>query len=123
MKAVTINPLNEIKMIDVERNGTPLYDIMRKAVGGYYENVKPKRLPEPYVMIVNEEGLLIDLPKNAIASYLHETDKHGFPIVGDVIFLKLGFFDGEPDAIALSDEEADELMKLFENLKGEINND
>lgn len=118
MKAVTINTLNEIKKIDVSSNGDPLYDLIHKAVGGYYENVRPKRLPAPYVMVVNEEGLILGLPENAIGSYLYGTDKHGWPIVGDVIFLKFGFYQGEPDVVALSDYEANELIALFENLKG-----
>lgn len=123
MKAITISTDNEIKKIEVEQNGEPLYNILHKAVGGYYENVYPKRLPEGYVMIVNEEGLILGLDKNAIGSYLYETDKHGFPIVGNIIFLKLGVYENERDVVGLSDEEADELMNLFERLKGEINND
>lgn len=123
MKAITISTDNEIKKIEVEQNGSPLYDLMREAVGGWYELVHPRRLPAKYVMIVNEEGLILRLDKNAIGSYLYETDKHGSPIVGNIIFLKNDRFDGEPDVVGLSDDEADELMTLFERLKGEINND
>lgn len=114
MKAITINTDNEIKKIEVEQNGEPLYKLMREVVGGWYENVHPRRLPSKYIMIVNEEGLIIGLDKNAIGSYLYETDKHGSPIVGNIIFLKNDMFDGEPDVVGLSDEEADELMTFLE---------
>lgn len=123
MKAITINTDNEIKKIEVEHNGDPLYKLIREAVGGWFENVYPKRLPQGYVMIVNEEGLILNLDKNAIGSYLYETDKHGSPIVGNIIFLKLGVYENERDVVGMSDEEADELMTLFERLKGELNND
>lgn len=142
MKAITISTDNEIKKIEVEQNGKPLYKLMREAVGGLYENVYPKRLPQGYVMIVNEEGLILGLDRNAIGSYLYETDKHGSPIVGNIIFLKLGVYENERDVVGLSDEEADELMTfleetfkkmkeqakadmeaLCEEVKGEFNND
>jgi hypothetical protein len=123
MKAIIVSTDNEIKKIEVEQNGEPLYGLIKGAVGGWFENVHPRRLPDKYIMIVNEEGLIIGLSENAIGSYLYETDKHGSPIVGNIIFLKNGMFCGEPDVVGLSDEEADELMTLLERLKGEINND
>lgn len=124
MKAITISTDNEIKKIDVKQNGAPLYELMKKPVGGWYENVHPRRLPSKYVMIVNEEGLLHDLPINTVGSYLYATDIHGQPIVGDVIILKLGHYQGEPDVIGMTDDETNELMndflKIISNLKGVI---
>ena len=61
MKAITINTDNEIKKIEVEQNGDPLYKLIREAVGGWFENVYQKRLPQGYVMIVNEEGIILNL--------------------------------------------------------------
>lgn len=50
---------------------------MQEIVGGYIEIV---RLDEKTIMVVNEEGLVYNLPYNAKASRLC-----GIPIVGDVL--------------------------------------
>ena len=86
---------------------------MQEFVGGYIEIVRPAYLRRPYVMIVNEEGLLKGLPINNTGSLLY-----GAPIVGDVLILKEGFNDdGEPDLLSLDMDEAhnllDELMRRF----------
>lgn len=113
MKGIKITTDNVISTVDVQKNGSPLYDLMRKAVGGHCENVYPRRLKRGFVMIVNEEGLLHDLPINAVGSYLYGTDLHGQPIVGDVIILKLGYYQGELDVVGMTDNEANELMNDF----------
>lgn len=38
-------------------------------------------------MIVNEEGLLKDLPLNRAGSLLYGTQFHGSPIVGDIVIM------------------------------------
>ena len=79
---------------------------MQELVGGYIEIVHPIYLRRPYVMIVNEEGLLRDLPINNTGSLFY-----GGPIVGNVLILKEGLNeDGEPDLLSLDDGEAHELM-------------
>lgn len=121
MKAVTITTDNVVSIVNVESNGSPLYQQMHEAVGGYYENVYPRGLDEDYVMVVNEEGLLMDLPLNSIASYLYGTFQHGQPIVGNVIILKSGYFKGEPDVVGMSDEEATKLVKKLLNSEKGVN--
>lgn len=83
----------------------PAYKSVGEAVGGYIEIVRPKRLNPPYCMVVNEEGLLLDLPLNLYGSYLYCTELHGNPIVGDIVILKEGWIHGERDFDGLSDEE------------------
>ena len=69
-------------------------------------------------MIVNEEGLLYGLPRNETGCFLYGTDIHSQPIVGNVIILKLGYFEDEPDVIGMSDEEAEKIKNyLFENVE------
>ena len=93
-----------------------------------FEVVRPKRLyeelgmicgqysnqGESVAMIVDEEGLLKDgVSINTIASWLYETDKHGNPIVGNVIFV------GERetnDGIEFCGIERETFEKLFEKL-------
>ena len=79
---------------------------MQQLVGGHIEIVRPINLPRPYVMIVNEEGLLRDLPINNTGALLYQG-----VIVGNVLILKEGLNeDGEPDLRSLDDGEAHELL-------------
>ncbi len=50
--------------------------------------VMAKRLPEPYRMVVDDEGIVRGLPINPRASWLYGADIHGNPICGDVLILK-----------------------------------
>lgn len=117
MKAITISTDSVIAVVDVPHNGTPLYNQIRKAVDGHFENVYPRRLPPGYVMIVNEEGRLINLPENPIASYLYQTDIHGEPIVGNVIILKLGIYDGECDVVGMTDADVAKIKEILSKIK------
>ena len=38
-------------------------------------------------MLIDEEGLLKENEPNLIGSYLYETDRHGHPIMGNVLFV------------------------------------
>lgn len=88
-----------------EEYSEPLYETIGKSVGGYIEVVHPRLLPPPYCMVVNEEGLLLNLPLNRAGCVLYETMIHGSPIVGDIVLLKEGFTKGERDFIGLDDED------------------
>ena len=88
-----------------------MYQTVGKVVGGYIEIVHPVNLNDPYVMIVNEEGLLHQLPMNVYGSFLYGLLSHGQPIVGTVVFMKEGYRDGEPDIVGLTDEEAADMMQ------------
>lgn len=78
---------------------------LRELIGedcGHYEHVLPKRLytelnmtnhptkiPGQCVcMLVDEEGLVKEESvTNLVGSYLYESDKHGMPIVGNILFV------------------------------------
>ena len=107
----------ENDMFTVEYD-SPHYDVIQKAVGGWYERVHPVGLERPYCMMVNEEGLLQNLPMNLTGSVLYGTPQHGQPIVGDVIFLKDGYHDGEPDVVGMTAEEAQSLGDKFSTMSG-----
>lgn len=105
---VTID--NEMSKVEYD---APHYDIIRKAVGGWYEHVHPMGLKRPYCMMVNEEGLMLGLPVNRLGSELYGVRRHGQPIVGNVIFLKDGYHDGEPDTVGMTEEEVQALGDKF----------
>lgn len=70
--------------------------------------VRPAGLDRPYVMVVDEEGLLTDQPTlNYLGSYLYGTQMHGIPIVGDVLIVcEIGY------DIALMPKEQAELVAM-----------
>lgn len=109
MKGVVFTPDEKMCVQDF---GSPLYESVGKAVGGWIEIVHPRRLPSPYCMIVNEEGLLLDLPVNPLGCVLCQTMTHGFPIVGNIVVMKEGYVDGELDIVGLTEEEIAEIKEM-----------
>lgn len=77
------------------------------------EIVRPRRLPEEYVMIVDEEGLLKPNELNAVCSWFYESDKHGASIVGNVMILKEVMGDEGPELAGLDDDEIDKIFNLI----------
>ena len=90
----------------------PLYQSVGDVVGGYIEKVSPRGLKEPFCFLCNEEGLLKNLPINVMGSLWYGTLDHGQPIVGNIVVMKLGYRDGEPDIIGLEDSEIDEIKSM-----------
>lgn len=118
MKGIVITTDN---LMRIEDFGAPQHETIGKAVGGWIEIVRPRLLQRPYCMVVNEEGLLHNLPLNLYGSYLYDTPRHGSPIVGNVVILKEGIVDGEPDFVGLSDDEALAFgNKIIEQTRGNI---
>lgn len=97
----------------VQEFGLPLYKSMEGVLGGYMEKVSPRGLPHPYCFLVNEEGLLLNLPLNYVGSWWYGTQNHGCPIVGNLIVMKLGFRGGERDIIGLEDEDIEKIRQLL----------
>lgn len=79
-------------------------NFLRELIGNYcdiYEHIMPGRLytelgmknrptkkPGQCVsMLIDEEGLLKENVPNLIGSYLYETDRHGHPIMGNILFV------------------------------------
>lgn len=114
MKGIVITTDNKVEVQTFEE---PLYQTIGKAVGGYIEVVHPKGLPEPFVMIVNEEGLLQQLPTNLIGCLLYATDQHGIPIVGNIVLMKEGWTDEGPDIVGLDPEEITSFFEAMRELK------
>ena len=85
MKTLKITTDNKISIIDLDFD----HKSLREEVGGYVELVRTQKLLDYFktkvVMIVDEEGLVKNLPMNPMGCYFYDTDKHGNPIVGDVI--------------------------------------
>ena len=118
MKGIVVTTDLEIR---IEEFSDPLYKTVGSAVGGYIEHVKPARLRQPYCMIVNEEGRLLDLPLNYVGSYFYGTDQHGEPIVGNIVIMKDGYRNGEPDIVGLDDSEVERVKYTISALISMMN--
>ena len=87
MKTLKITTDNKISIIDVDLDD---YRVLQQEIGGYVEKVHTQIMYDyfraPVLMLVDEEGLLKDLPTNAVASYFYGYQNHGHIIAGDAIF-------------------------------------
>lgn len=76
-------------------------------------------------MLVDELGLMKAIMKpNAVASYLYQTDKHGNPIIGNVLFVGEEWTDDGVAFCGIEDSVFDKLYKeltiMTAKAKGEI---
>ena len=110
MKGILVTTDNTAEIRDFE---TPLYKTIGEAVGGYIEIVHPMGLADPLVMVVNEEGLIQELPMNMLGSLLYGTHMHGSPIAGNIVVMKTGWTCEGPDIVGLTDQECAQLMESF----------
>lgn len=116
MKGIVVTTKNEMR---VQEFSKPTYKSLEDAVGGYFEIVCPVRLKRPYCMIVNEEGVLLNLPINSFGSFLYGMDYHGNPILGDIVLLKEGIdSDGELDILGLDEQDIKYLRDMVSTKMG-----
>ena len=94
------------------------------------EHVMPKRLytelkmpsspvKEPgkcVSMLIDEEGRLKPNRANLIGSYLYEYDKHGCPILGNILFIGEKMGNSGVDFCGISEENFDRLKKGLVNM-------
>ena len=103
MKTVKVTTKNVVSIIDVDFDN---YKDIQRAIGGHFETVRTERMRAVFgdgdlIMIVDESGLLKQLPENMLGCVLYGTHAHGHPIVGDLIFARI---QGE-DIVGLDDPE------------------
>lgn len=101
--------------------------VLRELIGNHcdiYEHVMPNRLyselhmknevskiPGQCVsMLVDEEGTLKDNKENAVGSYLYETDKHGYPIMGNILFIGEAYGGEGIDFCGIEDSVFEQLL-------------
>lgn len=116
MKGIIITTKYEMR---VQEFSEPAYKSIGEAVGGWIEVVRPVRLKRPYCMVVNEEGMLRNLPMNAFGSFLYGIDNHGSPILGDIVLLKEGInSDGDLDLLGLTELDIKHLCTMAVTVSG-----
>lgn len=114
MKGIVITTADDVSVQDFT---PPLHESLGRAVGGYIEIVHPQGLNRPYCMVVNEEGLIHELPLNRAGPLLYGTQFHGSPIVGDIVIIAEGWTPEGRDIVGIPEECAEkvaqELIKAF----------
>ena len=91
----------------------PLYESVEPVLEWYMEIVHPVNLPEPFRMLVNEEGHLKFLPFNPVGCCWYEG-----AIVGNVIVMKQGMTDEGPDILGLTEEECLKVIGMVSEISG-----
>ena len=70
--------------------------VLHELLNGFFEIVRPLACPRHIIMLVDDEGILKDLPFNPLAAALY-----GQYIAGNAIIMREGFVNGEPDIVGL----------------------
>ncbi len=117
MKGVIVTTENEVEIRDFD---APAYKSIGEAVGGYIEIVHPVGLEPPFVMIVNDEGLLRNLKPNPIGCVLYGTAVHGHPIVGNIVIVKEGWVSDELDILSLDQDETNTVLAIIKRIRDEL---
>ena len=115
MRGVVVTTNNELY---VKEFAPPLYQSIGEVVGGWIEIVRPRGLKHRLVMVVNEEGLLRNLPLNVFGSILYGFHIHGNPIVGDIVIMKEDYTVDGLDFVELTDSDIQEIKVLAKNVSG-----
>lgn len=101
---------------------------LRELIGNgcdIFEHVRPRRLytelhmesdltKEPgqcVSMLIDEGGCFKENKPNLVGSYLYETDRHGHPIMGNILFIGEERRGGEPGFCGINDS----VFKLLES--------
>lgn len=97
---------HEYEIIEFDEENS--LEVLQEAVGGLIDLVK---ISDDLDLWVNDEGLLMGLPRNyfAMKVYTHAYHTQGL-IVGDVIFT--GGVDEEGNSLGLTDEQIDRLIVM-----------
>lgn len=117
MLAIRLDTDIERSMEVIQAEPGRLLDFCYRTIGcDCIEVVHPKRLPYPYVMIVDESGALKGLPVNPLGSVLYETDKHGWPIVGTAVLMKEAMTIEGPDIVFLDENDVKVLQNTIDRV-------
>jgi hypothetical protein len=110
---VVIKADGTLERLDLSESEQELKSL-QNAVGGYVQVIE---LEDDFTMWVNEEGKLLNLPVNEIATVIWEV-RFGIGtdiICGDVVFT--GGMDEDGEALTISEANIQRLAELVEGLK------
>ena len=103
------NGFMELRDLDQERD---LLDVIHDELdGGFFEIVRCRTLPRKFVMLVDDCGVIKDLPINPVASVIYTR-----AIAGTALIMKEDYDDGELDLFGMDEDETAELIKKLHGL-------
>lgn len=134
MKIIKISVDNEISVYPFP-TGTINEEnhALNEMIGNYcslYEHVMPRRLytelgavanvtnidGEAVAMLVDEEGGLKENSLNIVASFLYESDRHGHPIMGNVLLVGKKWEGSGVSFCGIADKEFADLYSKLDSL-------
>lgn len=134
MKIIRINTELDLSVHEFpEGNYSQQNEAIRELIGNgcsTYGHVMPRRLytvlemadhptavsGECVSMLVDEEGLSKEISPNLIGSFLYETDRHGYPIMGNVLFVGEELGDDGIDFCGIEESVFKQLEQKLYNL-------
>ena len=136
MKMIRITTDNEISVHEFpEGNFAEENVVIREHIGPrceLYEGVRPKRLYNELgaatsrnggvSMLVDEDGLYHELDMNTVRSWLYETDRHGHPIVGNILIVGTEWRGSGVSYCGISEEQFDLLYPQLEMITRKARN-
>lgn len=102
-----------MKIIEKQK-GDEVLQFCYREIGCDLIDIAPtKYLPEPYIMIVDDEGLLkADPDVNFLGSYLYGIQDHGMPIMGNALIMK----EQGQNIVWLSEEECQNVLSYLDDI-------
>ena len=101
---------------DVDPERDLLDQIHDQLDGGFFDVVRCRTLPRKFVMLVDDCGMLKELPFNPVAQIIY-----GAPIAGTALIMCEDYDeDGEMGIFGLTMEDIDELMRKLRGLIREV---
>ena len=116
MKALKLHTNGLVMPVELDlANHEYKYQAMNAAIGSnLIDIVHAAHLPDPYCLVVDDEGLLTEKPVvNVVASYLYGTADHGQPLCGDVLIMKDEWTADGLDTVGLDDADFDTVRSII----------
>lgn len=115
-KAIKLNTNGSMEIVDVPEQNF-LEWCHRQIDTDLIENIYPRGLSKPYMLVADEEALLKDQPViNFLASWLYETQNHGHPICGTVLVMQQVINEHGFDTDGIPADKAMELAVSIANM-------
>lgn len=111
------NSGNRKSIAEVKNYEGMVHEAIKEDIGGFMELVYPnlKKFPKNFVFFCNEEGKLLNLPINYIATKIQCNPND--IIVGNVVIFKEGKDEnGEIDVVDMTKEDQDMILKFLHDL-------
>lgn len=120
MKTVKVTTDDVVSVIDIDFRD---YHSIKNAIGGYFETVCTAKMKEYFgcsiIFLADEEGHIKQLPSNRLGSHFYDTERHGCPIAGDIIFAMQ--YGEDIEGLLNADAVAVKLLSDFTYLRREAN--